>query len=289
METVGPEAGAVRLSLWTTYEMRTRLVPGGPRGPFSGRRDSDFESTTRRHILSGEYGLTESISILGEMSYVFIDTDLPEGRFSTEGLGDTSLLGRFTFTAIPHEHVDGEELGPFGLHFGPGRVAIAAGLSFPTGEPERSATSGEPIPNSALQTGTGTFDPLVSAAFSQSVETGSVFAGLSVRIPGGENRFDYETGAAFHSTLGGTIPASDDVEIVPKLAYLYARPDEFEGKSTFASGGHVVSIVPGVRIALDDGKKAHLELAVDVPVYRDFRTESLQPIARFEAGITFRF
>lgn len=284
---MGPGAGDLRASLWTVYEDRTRLVEAGPRGPSSSRSGGDYETRLFRTFLSLDYGVTGGLSLFVEGSYVAIDSDSPDGAFSTDGIGDTRVLARYTFLAIPHEHSDDEAPGPLGLHFGEGRVALGAGLSLPTGEPEAFAPSDEPVPNSALQTGTGTFDPLVTAVLSQSVDAGSLFAGLGLRVPGGENRYDYRTGAAFQANVGAVVPVAAGFDAVPKVSWLATEPDEFEGDDTFASGGHVVSIVPGVRIGL--AERVDLEMTIEIPVYRDLDTESLQPAARFAAGVTVTF
>ena len=72
---------------------------------------------------------------------------------------------------------------------------------------------------------------------------------------------------------------TDGFEVVPKLSWLYTEPDEFEGEDTFATGGHVVSVVPGVRVGL--AERVDLEAAIEIPIFRDLRTESLQAAARF--------
>ena len=259
----------------------------GPRGPGSSHSDDDFETENWRNFLPVDFGLSEHWSFFAEASYVAIDSKAPDGSFSTDGFGDSRLLARYTFMALPHVHEEGETGGPLGLHFGDGRLALGAGVSIPTGEPEPFVPSDEPVPNSALQTGTGTWDPLFTAVWSQSVETGSAFAGLGVRIPGGENQFDYRTGEAFQLNLGAVVPVTDNFDFVPKLSWLYTEPDEFQGEDTFATGGHVVSIVPGVRIGL--AENVDQEAAVEIPVFRDLRTESLQAAARFSAGITVSF
>jgi len=179
---VGPASGSIRVAFWTVYENRKRLVEEGPRGPGSSWSDYDFETENWQNFLSLDYGLTEHWSLFAEASYVAIDSEAPDGSFSTDGIGDSRLLVRYTFTALAHVHEDGEAGGPLGVHFGDGRLAIGAGLSIPTGEPEPFAPSDAPVPNSAIQTGTGTWDPLFTAVRSQAVETGSAFAGLGIRI-----------------------------------------------------------------------------------------------------------
>jgi len=123
--------------------------------------------------------------------------------------------------------------------------------------------------------------------WSQAVERGSAFAGLGVRIPGGENRFDYRTGEAFQLNLRTVVPITDGFDVVPKLSWLYTEPDKFQGEDTFATGGHVVSIVPGIRVGL--AENVDLEAAIEISVFRNLRTESLQAAARFSAGITVTF
>jgi hypothetical protein len=228
----------------------------------------------------------EGLSAFVEGSYVDIDSKSPGDEFRTDGLGDTRVLLRYTFTAFPHVHEDGEESGPLGLHFGDGRISLGAGVSFPTGDPERPV-AGAGVPNSELQTGTGTYDPIVTAVYSQAIDQGSLFVGVAARIPGGENRFDYRVGEAIQANVGAVVPIHESIDFVPKLIYLYNAADELDGRKVFASGGHYISVVPGVRIAASE--RVDLEAALEIPVFRDLRTVSLEPTVRFSAGISVRF
>jgi len=183
--------------------------------------------------------------------------------------------------------VDGEPPGPLGLHFGRGVLSLGAGISLPTGEPEEFAPSTDPIPNSSLQTGTGTYDPLVTAVYSQSIDAGSAFASFAARIPGGENRFDYLTGLGLQASLGAVIPAGESWDVLAKVTYVHTEPDELDGRDAFATGGDVVALAPGVRVGL--AENVDLEVTIDVPVFYDLETQALVPWARLAAGLTVTF
>ena len=283
---LGPEAGSWRVSFWTVAERRSKVIRDSAGGPSNTASNPGFRTLIRRHFLSADYGFTDSLSGRVEGSFVAIDNETPAGSRYVDGIGDTTLLLRYTLTAVPHLHEVDEATGPFGLHFGEGRLAIAAGLSLPTGDPERPSAPGL-VPNSTLQTGTGTYAPLVTAVYTQTVGRSSLFAGVAAKFPGGENRFDYRVGEAFQVNLGATLPITETIDGVPKISYLYNAPDELDGKDVFASGGHIISLVPGARWRVTD--RVDLEAFVEVPVFRDLRTESLEPQARFGAGLTFRF
>src|SRR5262249_37222444 len=99
--------------------------------------------------------------------------------------------------------------------------------------------------------------------------------------------FGYEVGTAFQANVGAAVPLSDSFDLVPKISYLFTTPDRLDGKDTFASGGHVLSVVPGFRWKATSS--VDLEVFVEIPIFRDLRTETLEPIARFAAGVTVRF
>ncbi|MBI1853217.1 MAG: hypothetical protein HYR85_23005 [Planctomycetes bacterium] len=227
------------------------------------------------------------MSAFVEGSWVRIDSKGPNEAAYEDGFGDTRAILRYTFTVVPHEHVEGEANGPLGFHWGVGKLALGAGVSLPTGEPGRIESSPGPVSQASLQRGTGTFDPLFTAVFSQGVDKGSLFAGAAVRLPGGESRFDYRVGEAVQVNLGAVVPVSDSFDVVPKVSYLYNAPDEFQGRDAFASGGHWVSLVPGVRWRATE--HVDVEASVEIPVFRDLRTEALDAPARLALGISYKF
>ncbi len=141
--------------------------------------------------------------------------------------------------------------------------------------------------NSTLQTGTGTYDPIVGVAYAQAWGPFTTFGSAAARIPLAENRFDYRTGAAAQVNLGATFPLREGFVAVPKISYAWQDADELDGEEVFASGGHWLYVVPGVLLKLSEN--ADFQTAVEVPFWRNLRTEQLDTQARLTFGLTYRF
>lgn len=263
------------------------IIDKDPGGPTNTKHNPGFKTTIFRQFLAVDYAITDELSTFVEGSWVRIDAKGPGESGYEDGFGDTRALVRWTILAIPHHHDDAEPLGRYGLHWGEAKIAFGAGLSIPTGEPERFVPSSVPESTASVQRGTGTVDPLATVVFSQAVSDGSVFSSVAMRYPGGENRFDYKVGAAVQVAVGAAIPVSESFDVVPKLAYLYNAPDEFRGHHAPASGGHWFSIVPGMRWRATE--HVDVEASIDVPVYRDLRDDALDAPARLAVSISFRF
>jgi len=213
------------------------------------------------------------------------DPAAPRER-QAEGLGDTTLTFRYAF--LPVESEPHEEDGS--VHAHPALFSLVAGVSIPTGAPERPevmGTTSNPVANSTLQTGTGTFDPLLGVSYAQLWGPFTTFGNVAVRIPGGENRFDYKTGLAGQVNVGGVVPLLEEFSAVPKITYAWQDADELDGDDAFGSGGHWIYVVPGFVLKLSES--TDFQAAVEVPVWRNLRTEQLDTQARVTLGINYRF
>lgn len=208
----------------------------------------------------------------------------PGGGRSARGFGDTTVLLQRTTVVRPHTHAADEPRGPLGLHAGEGRLALGLGLSLPTGTPERPQFFGL-LPNATLQTGTGTFDPLVTAVYNQSLNGGSVFAGMSAKTGGGENRFDQRIGTSILSQAGAILPLHDRVDGTAKVSFLWAAADEVAGTKLFASGGSRAALVPGLRWKITE--ELDVQAFAEIPVWRNLRTQTLESSVRWILGLTW--
>jgi hypothetical protein len=287
VEEILAEAGRSRLSLWETFERRTKVFDDDPGGPGNTVPNPGLRTTIRRTLLDFTHAFTGSLS--ANLGLAFPDIRLrdetnpasPSER-EFDGIGDTTLALRYAFAAgesSPHE-----ETGR--LHAHPPLFSLSAGLSFPTGEPERPTTGG-PVANSTLQTGTGTFDPLVGLSYVQGWGRFSTFGSVAARFPGGENRFDFRTGTAVQASLGASVPVAEKLALVPKVSYAWQDADEIDGVDAFASGGNWLYVVPGALVRMSEN--ADFQVAVEVPVWRNLRTEQLDTQARVTFGIGYRF
>ncbi|MDI6761324.1 MAG: hypothetical protein QMD05_10905, partial [Candidatus Brocadiaceae bacterium] len=83
------------------------------------------------------------------------------------GLGDTTLLGRWTFK---------KWLGPWSRT----DLAVIGGVELPTGDTNRRDEGIRLLPE--LQLGSGSFDPFLRTAFSRIVRRSSIFAELQYKV-----------------------------------------------------------------------------------------------------------
>jgi hypothetical protein len=291
VEEILTEEGAWRLSLWQTLERRTKVFDGDAGGPSNTVSNPGLETTMARTFLNLTHAVTSALSVDVGINYGDIefendsDPTAPVEQRS-EGLGDTTLVFRYAF--LPGESDPHEEDGS--VHAHPPLFSLNAGISFPTGDverPEIMGTPAQPVANSTLQLGTGTFDPLVGASYAQLWGPFTSFGSVAVRIPGGENRFDYETGLAGQVNLGASVPVREGFSAVPKVAYAWQDADQLDGDDVFASGGQWIYVVPGFLLQVSE--KADFQAAVEIPVWRNLRTEQLDTQARVTFGLNYRF
>lgn len=166
---------------------------------------------------------------------------------------------------------------------------VWAGVSIPTGDAEEpdpaAATRDVSVAN--LQTGTGTWDPLLKLRFDDPRGAVRPYAEAAVRWPLYENRYDYKTGR----TLGVTAGAETDV--VPGLraslaaTFLRIERDEIDGERVAVGGGKWVYVTPGLSYDLSD--RLTVEASVRLTAWRDTETKLTDADAAFQVALTWRW
>ena len=74
---------------------------------------------------------------------------------------------------------------------------------------------------------------------------------------------------------------------MPKISYAWQDADEIDGVKAFASGGNWLYVVPGALVRLSEN--ADFQVAVEIPVWRNLRTQALDTQARVTLGLGYRF
>ena len=287
------------LRLSEEYESKNHSFKG------RGRVENDFQETLfiSRTALDVRYGVTDDWTLDLTATYPHFTYRLkPPGGERIErrfrGPGDTFLsMGRqFVFgdpsasparcrlmEAVAHTEGSAPAAQP------PVFVSVWAGVSLPTGSPERPnpAIVTRDVSVSNLQTGTGTFDPLARLR-AEWPQTGfTPFAEAAIRFPVYENTFRYHTADTEALVLGASVP------IVPKLSAslsaMYQRTgrDRFRGDDVGVGGAKWIYAVPG--LAWQVTESAAIDVSARLPVYRGTETKLSDSAVVYQIGVSWRF
>ena len=193
------------------------------------------------------------------------------------GLGDVRVVGRyFGFS----------EAKNFGIQLG---------LKLPTGATSQMSNDGSIPVDPGLQLGTGTTDLILGAYY---------FDNLN-------QNWDYFLQAQFQSALangymsnggnGGSYRPGDSVNLTGGLRYhgfesftpevqINARNANIDSGTvadTYATGGTLVYLTPGVSIPVTENLSIHTNL--QIPIYQNLNGIQLAPTSIFSIGASFKF
>jgi hypothetical protein len=258
------------------------------------RWDAELEALAARHIhahntdsnldaaIGVAYGVTDRLTISAEVPFIRRER-LREGEHShsgdvttnevvplgsVSGIGDASVLAKYRVTS-------GEG----------GGLALIGGIKLPTGGTHARSPAGERL-ETEHQTGTGSWDPILGAAFGASLGwaalDGSViyqFSGRGAQMTGLGDRL--QAGLALSHRFGPSERHHAE-EGAPHEHHHHASWDvfastaaEWEGRQTIAgavereSGGTVVWLTPGVRYNM--ASELSIAAAVGVPLWQHIR------------------
>jgi outer membrane putative beta-barrel porin/alpha-amylase len=290
--------GTARLS--TEYEVRDTSYEGGD------KVENTFDESVfiTRVALEIRYGLTDdwTASITPTYPHYTYRLKPPGGERITQtfrGPGDTLVaLGR-RLMGSPEPPAEACDAGapapeaPMLFHEAPARrwsIALWGGVSIPTGTPEEPnpavVTSDVTVAN--LQTGTGTFDPLLRARFDwEPAATWSAFAEASVLYPLYENRFDYRTADSESVVVGASVPLVRQLSASLSLMWQRVGTDQFQGEDVGVGGAQWIYVIPGLGWEISD--RLFLDVSVRLPLWRHTETKLSDSNAIYQAGLTFYF
>lgn len=256
------------------------------------------EMTTRMHMLSAMYGVTDRVTIMAMAHYIDRDmdhitfaggnADLEIARFntSTQGWGDTKLAALYDLT--PEK---------------PYSIVAKAGISLPTGSIKERDNIINPMGNAqnirlpyAMQLGSGTYDLEPAITYTDSKDSYSWGGQYTAQIRLGENSQDYTLGDKHKlSAWGG-------YQLIPWLGSTLRLTAEHEGKiegrdTNIAGpvqtadpdnyGGKRLEIGVGFNITPQQPAwKAHsIAIEASLPVYQNLNGPQLER----DYGITARY
>jgi len=209
------------------------------------------------------------------------------GTSDTEsGIGDTLVLAHWTpldiYTGGAPEKDDTRWLREARL-----RLKFDFGTTIPTGDVRKPVNTGGATPFSALQLGTGTFNPMIGGNFRS--DWGGLAASLDARalLPFYENRHDFQAGTyQLYSIIG---------EVLPNPLFRFALAFEFEYRGQDLIDGDTIPVGGGWRYLLhpqailSPTENLNIFFGVAMPVHRRFKDPQIDSDARYEAGIQLFF
>ncbi len=302
------EEGGATIRLSYEYEVKDRSYDG------RDRVVNDFDEVLRANRLAADikFGVTDEwTAALGIHHPRFQYRLKPPGGARSEqtfrGPGDTTLLFGRMF-ALRDENLDAATelarvLDPLGDHQGSARTVagptlqVWLGFSIPTGQAEEPnpAFVTRDVSISNLQTGTGTWDPMLRLRFDDPSPRVRPFVQADVRWPVTENRYDYRTGRAASLTAGAEtdiLPPTDPgrpsrLRANLSATFLRVERDRFDGDRVGVGGGKWLYLTPG--LAFDVSDTVTLDLSARLTAWRDTQTKLSDGPLALQAGVTFRF
>jgi hypothetical protein len=287
------DEGTTRLS--AEYEVRDNTFKG------TEEVENDFDESVfiTRVALELRYGLSDdwSASITATYPHFTYRLKPPGGERVVQtfrGPGDTLVaLGRQLMASAhpPPETCDGD--APMLYHEEPETswsLSLWGGVSVPTGTPEEPnpaiATNDVTVAN--LQTGTGTFDPLLRLRLDwQPAAAWSAFAEASVLVPLYENRFDYQTADSESLVVGASYPIAERLSLSFSFMYQRNGRDQFQGEDVGVGGAQWIYAIPGFGWQITDS--LYLDAGARLPIYRRTETKLADSSVIYQAGLTLFF
>ena len=233
--------------------------------------------------LQVDYGITNrwTASIL----VPYIKKEQETKKFGTriaQGLGDVSVFGRYELLADQY-------------HAKSRSISVGLGVKFPTGSIDEPNTSTLLPP--AFQTGSGAYDLIPTASFFHPLGEGSVFGGVSWRIPLEENKRGYKFGQEIELNLGTDYPSpffSNKLSFQLAVSYLDAGRDNDsdlilparlrDGSKVLNTGGNFLDIVPGFRYKIS--KEVTLQARFSIPVHENWNGARDRNVGQVAPDIT---
>jgi hypothetical protein len=212
--------------------------------------------------ISGTYGITDhlnvSLSLPFEVMHGFrfveddgVNPPAVNGANSIVGMGDATLLGKYSFAAADIE------------------MAVLAGVKIPTGSTSQLDNTGNPL-EPDHQPGTGSWDPLLGVAAAHQFEKFTLGGSVLYRITT-EGRHDFKPGQQVIVAMKGEYQVAGlgkfpRVYVSLELAEQFTAKDEDDGVKNQDTGGSLLTIGPGVRIRVNE----HVTFAATValPLYQ---------------------
>ena len=225
------------------------------------------------------YGFTEKFALIGVVPYLNKTLKMGGVERGDNGLGDSTLLGRYQVFQLDRP---GETF----------RAQVLGGLKFPTGRDDKSDALGR-LPQS-LQLGSGSYDPMVAGVFSWQRLRWQADFDLAYKINTEANDFRFGNtlahDAAFqYRLLPWTLPEQG----VPSFVYgvlelngLWAERSALHGGRVGDSGGYTLFLSPGLQYVT---RRWIAEISVQLPVVQQLNGNQVKTDYILNAGFRIQF
>lgn len=211
------------------------------------------------------------------------DPEREDESGDASGVGDISLLGRYTFVA--HHTLDTTTL-----------IAGVAGIKLPTGSTNKRNDDGDYL-DAHLQPGTGSTDLLLGMSFTHVTGRYSLSSNLLVSFAreGDTGDASHEFGNSLNYDLTAKYRITPSVIGQTPNSWFaslgvngeYRRREKLDGETVEDSGGHTVYLTPGLQFSL--GSHWVLEGTFQYAVYHDLKATQLGENYKFYVSATYQF
>lgn len=224
--------------------------------------------------ISGSYGVTDHLTLSLSMPFEvihgfrFVEDDgvnppAVEGANSIVGMGDMSLLGKYSLMSEPIE------------------VAVLLGVKIPTGNTGQLDNAGNLL-EPDHQPGTGSWDPLIGVAALKQFESFTITSSIFYRYTT-EGRHEFRPGQQLTIAVKGEVQVAGlgkfpRVYVSLELAEQWTAMDRDDGVRNHDTGGSSLTLGPGIRVRVNDHVTFGASFAV--PLYQGLYGE--QHKERFE-------
>ena len=247
--------------------------------------------------ITGFYGITENTTLLvnvplkktkqrGEITAPqngTVEFD-PATTGGEEGLGDVSVLARYTF--YRSESLDASSAAAFVL-----------GIKLPTGKTDGKTDDGSATLDSHLQLGTGSTDYLIGLSASRSMQRVTLSTNLLGAITGkgkfGDtshqfgNVLNYDLTAKYRIHPSSFAPAGPQVFLALGLNGELRDRETENGEKVRDSGGHTVYLSPGLQIVAS--RSWIFEINYQQAVYHNLYGTQVGEDYKANAAVTYLF
>lgn len=222
------------------------------------------------------YGFTEKFALIGEFPYLDMTFKTGGVERGDNGLGDSTLLGRYQVFQLdrPGETFRAQALG---------------GLKFPTGRDDKSDSMGRlPQP---LQLGSGSYDPIMGGVFTWQRLRWQADFDMTYKINTEANSFRFGNMLTHDAALQYRLwPWKLPDRGVPSFVYgvleldgIWSERNKMNASTISDSGGYTLFISPGLQYVT---KRWVAEASVQLPMIQ--RLNGNQPVTDYIVSAGFR-
>lgn len=200
------------------------------------------------------------------------DTDLARSYSSTNGFGDTTILGRYQgFTNFAN-------------------LGLQLGLKLPTGSIDDKYNAG-PLSGQeldrALQNGTGTVNGLVGAYYFDSISSDFDYFIQTLLDQPFNKRDDFKPSTNLLSSIGLSYKLTERFKPQLQLNHKYENRESGALADRDNSGGNFLYLTPGFNLNYPDN--LNIYSLIQIPIYQDVNGYQLQPHQILSVGLRYQF